>query len=67
MGMMSRQKNRANQDFVADRQAQRLSIRSSDVVDVGQASRLCSWMMIIVWKVANCRVSVNSLEHVLDY
>ena len=51
--MASRQKKSVNQDLVAERQAQRLSIRSSEVVETGQASRLCSWMVIIVWNVAS--------------
>jgi hypothetical protein len=60
--MTSRQKNSVNQDLVAERHAQRLSIRSSEVVRGGQLSRLCSWMTIIVWNVASCRVSVNKFS-----
>jgi hypothetical protein len=64
--MTSRQKKRVNHDFVAERQAQRLSMRSSVVVDAGQASRLCSWMTIMVWKVASCSISALPLERVFD-
>jgi len=60
--MASKQKKSVNQDLVAERQAQRLSIRSSEAVEGGQASRLCSWMTIIVWNVASCRVSVNQFS-----